>query len=237
MSLYSGFAEYYEQIFPFREEVYGFIRSCLPERTSLKVLDLGCGPGHYCGRFAADGDETTGLDLDREMIAEARSRYPDVEFHCLDMERAGSLGSGFHGMYCIGNVAAHLPADRFADLLARLSRMVEPGGTWIMQVVNWDRILHQGKQEFPAKPFSGPGNEFRRSYPKISEQQVTFRVELVLGGEVRFTEETTLHPVRSEHLVDMHREAGFRRTELFADFRGKPFDPEQAGGMILVARR
>jgi len=237
MSFYSVFAEYYEQIFPFREEVYDFLKGCLPERTSLKVLDLGCGPGHYCGRFADDGAAASGLDLDQVMIAEARSRYPDVEFHCLDMARAGSLGSGFHGIYCIGNVAAHLPEDHFADLLARLCRMLEPGGTWVMQVVNWDRILHRGKQEFPVKPFAGQGNEFRRSYPEISEKQVTFRIELVLEGEVRFTEETTLHPVRSERLVEMHRDAGFRRTELFADFHGRRFDPQQSGGMILVARR
>lgn len=237
MSLYSGFAEYYEQIFPFREEVYGFVRGCLPERRSLKVLDLGCGPGHYCGRFAADGAETAGLDLDRGMIAEARSRYPGVEFHCLDMERAGSLGSGFHGIFCIGNVAAHLPPRRFADLLGRLFRMVEPGGTWIMQLVNWDRILQQGKQEFPVKPFAGQGNEFRRRYLEIGDEKVTFQVELALEGEIQFTEETTLYPVRSERLVRMHREAGFRRTELFADFRGGRFDPREGGAMILVARR
>jgi hypothetical protein len=38
-------------------------------------------------------------------------------------------------------------------------------------------------------------------------------------------------------LVEMHRNAGFRRTELFADFHGGRFDPQQSGGMILVARR
>jgi len=237
MSLYSGFAEYYEQIFPFREEVYSFLHGCLPEHRSLRVLDLGCGPGHYCGRFAADGMETVGLDLDREMIAQARSRYLSAEFHCLDMERAGSLGSGFHGIYCIGNVAAHLPTDRFADLLGRLYRMIEPGGTWAMQVVNWDRILEQGSQIFPVKQFAGEGNEFRRSYPAISEEQVTFRVELALAGTVRFSEETTLYPLRSQRLVELHRQAGFRRPDLFADFRGRPFSPGEGGGMVLVARR
>ena len=237
MSLYSGFAEQYEAIFPFREEVYEFIRGCLPERRSLRVLDLGCGPGHYCGRFAADGAEAAGLDLAPEMIAAARERYAGAEFHCLDMARAGSLGSGYHGIYCIGNVAAHLDGHRFADLLARLRRMIEPGGTWVMQVVNWDRILRQGRSEFPVKRFAGEGNEFRRRYLEIGEDRVTFRVDLVLGGETRFSEETTLHPVRSGPLKEMHREAGFRRTELFADFRGRRFEPEESGGMVLVARR
>jgi SAM-dependent methyltransferase len=237
MSLYSGFAEHYEEIFPFREEVYGFLHGCLPEARSLRVLDLGCGPGHYCGRFAADGVEATGLDLDRAMIDQARSHYLSAEFHCLSMERAGSLGSGFHGIYCIGNTAAHLPTDRFAELLTRLYRMIEPGGTWVMQVVNWDRILQQGKQVFPVKTLAGEGSEFRRSYPVIGEDRVTFRVELVLGGDVRFSEETTLHPIRSEQLVELHRRAGFRRPDLFADFRGKPFSPAKADGMILVARR
>lgn len=237
MSLYSGFAEYYEQIFPFREEVYEFIRGCLPERRSLKVLDLGCGPGHYCGRFAADGAEAAGLDVERAMITAARARYPGAEFHCLDMARAGSLGSGYHGIFSIGNVASHLDTGRFSDLLARLCRMIDTGGTWVMQVVNWDRILRRGRSDFPVIRFAGEDNEFRRRYLGIGEERVTFRVELMLAGEVRFREETTLYPVRSKHLKAMHREAGFRRTELFADFRGRRFEPEESGGMVLVARR
>ena len=62
-------------------------------------------------------------------------------------------------------------------------------------------------------------------------------VSPVASCESRFTEETMLYPVRSEHLVEMHRDAGFRRTELFADFRGRRFEAEQSEGMILVARR
>jgi SAM-dependent methyltransferase len=54
MSLYSEFAPWYEQLFPFREEVYLFLSEYAGTSGST-ILDAGCGPGHYCARFQHDG--------------------------------------------------------------------------------------------------------------------------------------------------------------------------------------
>ena len=58
MSLYSEFAPWYEQLFPFREEVYLFLREHAGTSGS-RILDTGCGPGHYCDRFQRDGFPAT----------------------------------------------------------------------------------------------------------------------------------------------------------------------------------
>jgi len=57
MSFYSEFSNQYEEAFPLREEVIGFLRNHFPEKVSA-ILDLGCGPGHYCGRFQQERFET-----------------------------------------------------------------------------------------------------------------------------------------------------------------------------------
>ena len=61
MSFYSQFAEYYEQVFPFRDEVYLFLKSRLGQNSG-KILDVGCGSGHYCGRFSSEGFSAVGID-------------------------------------------------------------------------------------------------------------------------------------------------------------------------------
>ena len=64
MSFYSWFAPYYELVFPFREEVYSFLREHAG-RYGSAVLDAGCGPGHivvcfYVTDFGLQGLISTG---------------------------------------------------------------------------------------------------------------------------------------------------------------------------------
>jgi len=94
MSLYSEFAPWYEQLFPFREEVYLFLRKHAVTKGTC-ILDAGCGPGHYCSRFQRDGFLATGIDLDLNMVNEAATVFPDAEFHCMDIGSIASLHQSF----------------------------------------------------------------------------------------------------------------------------------------------
>lgn len=57
-----------------------------PHPGPLRVLDFGCGFGDMFGylRESAMPIDYTGLDINPELIAVARQRYPAVRFLCLD---------------------------------------------------------------------------------------------------------------------------------------------------------
>jgi len=152
MTLYAEFAEYYEAIFPFSETVYSFLRRFLTA-TGGRCLDVGCGTGHYAGRLAVDGFTTVGVDLDAAMIAYAKQHYPHATFHCMNMLDIAGLGESFDAIYCIGNTAAHLTQAQFARFLKTVDPILSPGGSWILQVMNWDYVLRQtpGRQQFPGR--------------------------------------------------------------------------------------
>ena len=98
MSFYEQFAAHYEKIFPFRETTWEFLRSRLPDQG--RILDLGCGPGHYAGRFAAEDRLTAwGIDLDPAMVQAARENYPAAQFAVLDLRLVANLESPFTGAY------------------------------------------------------------------------------------------------------------------------------------------
>ncbi len=238
MSFYSFFAADYERIFPFREEVYRFLQSYAGEEGS-RVLDVGCGPGHYCGRFAADGYVAAGIDLDRAMIDEAVRRYPAAGFRCLDMRDVDSVPGSIHCAYSIGNVAAHLRPDELARFLGKVGGMLEPGGSWIMQVMNWDALAGMEAYEFPVRAIGREGGEatFHRAYRFIERGTVLFSVSLKQAGRELFGEEATLYPLTVRNYLDLHRKAGFTMVAICSDFTGKPLAEVPGSGLVMVFRK
>ncbi len=234
MSFYSDFAAHYERIFPFREAVFSYLLEQLPSQPA-RILDAGCGTGHYCGGLAEAGFEAVGLDLDDDMIAAARDKYPDAEFHHLDMAEAAILPGFFDGALCLGNVAAHLDRDRLSTALTALHGKMPVGAPWIVQTVNWDPLLERGSYAFPDRDLDGV--VFQREYLQISSRSVAFRTRLLEEGRTLFAGEETLYPLRSADSLALHADLGFELVAHHADFAGAPFDPDRPGGSVMAYRR
>jgi hypothetical protein len=59
-----------------------------PERTPVRLLDLGSGAAHLYERIVRDGIEDIayeGLDISEPFVALSREKFPGVPFHCLDV--------------------------------------------------------------------------------------------------------------------------------------------------------
>jgi SAM-dependent methyltransferase len=236
MSFYSDFAEHYERIFPFREEVYAFLRGGLPG-PGRGILDAGCGTGDYCGRFAAEGFEAVGVDLDPAMVKAARLRYPAAVFHCLDMLEIASLGSAFDLIFCIGNTAAHLPQTAFARFVQAVQGSLRPGGRWIFQVVNWDYILSRGGDRFPLRTIETQEATFEREYRDVSGRRLRFCTRLRVSGRTVFEGEVWLYPLTAAEVLRLHQTAGFTPLGHYGDYRRSPFDPSRDSGSVYVFAR
>ncbi len=236
MSFYTRFAPCYEQAFPFRQEVYAFLRehAGAPGGT---VLDAGCGPGHYCGRFLQEGFRVTGIDLDRAMIDGASAAYPGGAFHCMDITAIDALREQFGLIYSIGNVLAHLPQESLEGFLLRVYKALGEGGWWILQVVNWDYLLALDEYQFPVKFLSGGEAEFHRRYSAISPERALFEVELVSSGKTIFCDRSTLYPVVSSRFMQLHEAAGFFCEGVYGGFDRSPFTPQRNSGLVMVFRR
>src|SRR3954466_10685547 len=52
----------------------------LAPKPGERVLDLGCGTGHLTARLTEAGAAVVGLDSSGEMLEQARSAYPHLEF-------------------------------------------------------------------------------------------------------------------------------------------------------------
>jgi SAM-dependent methyltransferase len=233
MSFYSEFANYYDQFFPLREEVYSFLKE-QAGRYGGAVLDAGCGTGSYCGRFLHDGFRVTGVDLDNMMIDAAKASYPEGTFLCMDITGIASISGKFQFIYSIGNVLAHLSPERLAGFLASVHAVLETGGCWIFQLVNWDYLLTLKEYTFPVKALAASSTEFHRCYSLISAEQVVFEVQLSKRGKIVFNEQSLLYPLTSEALVKMHTNAGFSLEGIFSGFDKSGFTSDRNSGLVMA---
>ena len=233
MSLYSEFAFYYETIFPFREEVYLFLREHAAP-AGCTMLDAGCGPGHYCRRFQLEGFRPTGIDLDSEMIAAAAATSPAIAFHAMDIAELATLKQSFRLIYSIGNVVAHLSPERFSAFLNQVLAALEPGGCWIFQTVNWDYLLQLTQYRFPVKTMGDGSLSFHRRYLDISAERAIFEVELMADNRKIFTEQATLYPLTADLYLQRHEAAGFSLEGIYGGFDKTPFSRAQNSGLVMV---
>ncbi|RXK88110.1 class I SAM-dependent methyltransferase [Chlorobaculum sp. 24CR] len=238
MSFYSKFSAYYERVFPFREEVWSFLKRYAGSSGNA-LLDVGCGPGHYCGRFASEGFSALGIDLDKAMIAEAQRLYPEAEFRCLDMRRVDEIGRQFDCIWSIGNVMAHLPADELAPFISKIHKLLKPGGHWIMQVMNWDALAGLTHYDFPTRAIEADGSTatFHRRYSSITPKSLQFTFSLRNEDLVMFEESVTLYSVWKDRYLSLHEEAGFRCEGMYSDFSGTALKSVPGTGLVLVFGR
>ena len=233
MAFYSDFAGEYEKIFPLREGTLDFLDRWLPEDG--RILDLGCGTGHYCGRLAGTGRDCLGVDLDPGMIIEAEKNYAKASFQILDLRDVRVLRpNSFSGIFCIGNVLPHLPSGELQGFLASVFKLLKPGGHWIFQTVNFDPLLHLDEYCFPDLEFPDIKMVFQRKYLSDPRGHLIFQTKLVRDELDVFSGETPLYPSVSSDYQSIHQIAGFKMLAHFADFTGRDFESGRSTGSVFV---
>lgn len=138
-----------------REEAY--LRSLVSRSGARKVLDAACGTGGHSLLLAGWGLEVTGVDHSDEMIRQARANAAssrlNVRFHLADLRRPLPISEkDFDLVICLGNTLPHfLTEEELRDALGVIRSVTAPGGVFMLQDLNYDRILARGIRYLPPK--------------------------------------------------------------------------------------
>lgn len=230
-----------------------FLRRLLGDAPEPSVLDLGCGTGEHTAFFAGEGARAVGVDRSTAMLEAAReheavgsARF--LEGDLLDLGSALAGEPPFGLAICLGNALPHVREDAELDrMLAGVHAALLPGGTLLIQIVNYEGILATGKRHLPVNVRPGDG-----------DAEIVFLRLLRDAGDGRilfFPATLELHPDDEEQPLRMIQS---RRVELRAwtraslgprlaaagfevtwcgDMQGGPFVPETSPDLVVVARR
>ncbi|MFW5773667.1 MAG: class I SAM-dependent methyltransferase [Tangfeifania sp.] len=235
---YSSISANYSQIFPYKPAHLQFVKSQLETIRPKKILDIGCATGELSYQLAKEGAEVTGIDLNPELIAQAKrsQMHSGLHFQVGNMlELANDFQpETFDAALCFGNTLVHLlSADRIGKMLQGVRQVLKPHGKFLLQILNYDYILDEKVVELPL--IETESIRFIRNY--IFEENnpvVKFQTQLELKKEEKtVSNETLLLALRSGELKEFLDKTGFKNVELFSNFKEEPFGGEH---LPLVAR-
>jgi 2-polyprenyl-3-methyl-5-hydroxy-6-metoxy-1,4-benzoquinol methylase len=195
----------------------------------MKILDIGCAAGELSYQLAKEGSKVAGIDLNPDLIAQAKSSriYPDLHFHVGNMlELTTDFQSEFFdAVLCFGNTLVHLTSPGLIqNMMEEVKNVLKPGGKFLLQILNYDYILDENVTELPL--IETENIRFIRNYIfEENNRVVKFQTQLELKKEGKTVRnETSLLALRSEELKGLLEETGFKNLELFSNFRKEPFD-------------
>lgn len=242
MGFYEQISKYYEYIFPAGRDQLDFIIKTAGAPPK-KILDVACGTGGYSAELAKAGYNVAAADIDRSMVEMARDRMKQeglqADVLICDMTDIGrALEINFDCIFCIGNSIVHLGSiEAITDTLSQMRSRLVNGGSVILQIINYDRILKYGITSLPAIKDESIGLEFIRNYEyDKAAGMIRFVTVLTVAGEhgeERYENSIELLPLQSSDLRIAMINAGFSDIEFFGDFKGSGYDD---ASFMLVAR-
>lgn len=216
----------------------------LGAQAGPKVLDLGSATGSQALDLAASGCQATGLEPCEAMLKLAMLKATERGLPAR-FAKGGMLDAAERTqprsldlLLCLGNTLPHLDGSgELAALFRGAASMLKPGAAFVLQLLNYERILPL----LEAKAFTFPDIEcgttrFSRRYATRIDGRLTFHTELTVEGETTQSDESTLTPFTLGAIEAELHDSGFEAPERYATWQGRAFDRENDAYLILVAR-
>lgn len=231
MSFYSDFSAYYDQIFPTDDQtIKSFIELFKPQG---RILDIGCGAGGYAFEMAKKGFKVDAIDFDEGMIQIAQQKQINLHIK-VDFKQGNMLDldliDTYDGIYCIGNTLVHLPNEMdIFEALGRIYDALKPDGTFIFQIVNYDRIIDQNVNSLPT--LKAQNVEFVRDY-ELSKGKILFNTTLKTTDSI-YNNTVELLPMRQSDLFKMMTQIGFHEVRSYGRFDQSPFESQLSFMLVM----
>lgn len=145
---------YYAHI---QKKVYERLFSLIPKpKTNAQALDMGCGTGRWCRFLASHGYNTTGIDIQPEMIEMNIRRYLNIEFICTSIQEYNP-DKHFDVISSV-TVLQHIPFEEQEKLIQKIRKMLK---------VNSYAIVMENIHDQGPHVFSNTIHEWRTKFETV----------------------------------------------------------------------
>jgi SAM-dependent methyltransferase len=216
-----------------------FIADSLRAPAGGAVLDLACGFGRHAIGMAKLGFQVTGVDFNPRYLeiaaADARAAGVNVTWRTGDM-RALGFDREFDAVYSYFTSFGYFEDDDNERVLAEIARALEPGGSFLLEMANRDRLLTHPQERTWSQREDGALLMEEITLEWVSSRVVSRQHLIDPQGGTQVTKEFSLRTYTCAELSALLRRHGMNVRQVFGGAEGQPYVPDSRR-LVIVAER
>ncbi len=213
-------------------------------QKGARILDLGCGPGLYCTRFAEREFDVTGIDYSKRSIQYAKE-YATQHDLKIEYIYKDYLTINYDNVFDLVTLIYYdfgVLSDQDRDfLLCKIHKSMKPGGKFLFDVCTpkcHESVKEQRTWEYEEKGFWKPMPYLllteKIKYPK---QNVLLTQYFVFDGNSDFDIYRIWdHAYTKESISKVLSDAGFNDVQFYGDITGREYSDDSETVNIIAAR-
>jgi 2-polyprenyl-3-methyl-5-hydroxy-6-metoxy-1,4-benzoquinol methylase len=224
---YSSIAKYYSEIFPFNPDQLSFIEREMGAVSGKAILDVGCASGELAFQLGSLGAQVTAIDLNKSLLGWAKDyrSHENVTYQWANMLHLARLfgRARFDSVICFGNTLVHLMNPmQMRDFFSGMLSVLKPGGVFLVQVLNYDKIFHERPESLPL--IETDKIRFERFYEyEEGTREIFFKTRLLIKETGESIEnQTEVLGIGSDEITLLMDVAGLQEINLYGGFNGIP---------------
>lgn len=238
---YDSIADDYDRMISFKKRLdieEPKFRNLVEKYSITSALDAGAGSGFHSVLLARCGVNVTAVDVSEKMLSKLRENAHiwDIPVKTLrsDFLKLHIPDTSFDAVFCLGNSLVHLTTNvNLKRAITNFAKHLRPGGTIIIQILNYDRILkHKNRIQSIKK---SENNLFIRYY-EFHKRNIFFNI-LNINTETLAHDLSTavIKPVMSPDIKNILKKSGFKKIKCHSDLTLKPFSKLTSQDTVLTA--
>jgi len=236
---YESIAKVYDYIFPKNRKQLEFVESIKKISSEEKILDIGCATGNLTELLGEKTGNVVGIDLDKELLKEAKYKHPNLNFENMNMLKINEKfeENSFDRVVSFGNTLVHLDSrEEVEEFFQKVYKTLKFNGFFIVQIINYNRIIEKNIKNLPT--IDNEKVKFVRDYEyDKSIGKVDFITELTIKeANLNIKNNIKLLALTKIEIQKFLGETGFRNIEFYGDFEGRELS-DNSEALIFVAQK
>ena len=236
---YESIAKVYDYIFPKNRKQLEFVESIKKINSKEKMLDIGCATGKLTELLGEKTRNIVGIDLDKELLKEAKEKHPNLNFENMNMLKINEKfeENSFDRVVSFGNTLVHLDSrEEVEEFFQKVYKTLKFNGFFIVQIINYNRVIEKNIKNLPT--IDNEKVKFVRDYEyDKSIGKVDFITELTIKeANLNIKNNIKLLALTKIEIQKFLGEIGFRNIEFYGDFEGRELS-DNSEAVIFVAQK